>query len=415
MTNEFRVNPNAKIDSNSTYHLKAWVAKPLIPNNAGSYVADIEEIVAAFTSSMPNITIETYFIPELDIETKLAEALQAGEPPDVYINPLSPQVYFGELQVPYGIYVSKEEAAQWIPSAMAQASSKGKIYGYPTAFFSQVFMANTARVNIAGASIEQPASAGWTWEQFFTVIENSTEAGKPGLVITNNGLPLLRAIAASTGKPAPFDDEMRLNWNESDIAAMADIWTKLTSIQGLPALNSVNEDCIGQFLQGKAAIIGPLNPALTRWLWNAAQEEGLGPVLLPIPSASAAAFSDLAACNVVVFRQASYQGHAHTKAAALLAKALGEELGPILSKYLAAIPYEEDHLPFGAPTGQAYSNISMAPRASYAYGPQPDITESHWVELIQPLWKDYVAGKISASDFPTKLHASLSSLGAATP
>ncbi|MDP3488104.1 MAG: extracellular solute-binding protein, partial [Bacillota bacterium] len=316
----------------------------------------------------------------------------------------------GELQVPFGLYVSKEQAAGWSHPAVAQASALGKLYGYPTAFYSRVFMANPARLTIEGVTPEQLATMGWTWDQFFTAVEKSNQAGKPGLVLTNYGAPLLRAIAASTGKPAPFDDSGRLLWSESDIADMADIWHRLSSIQGLPALNVINEDCLTQFLQGKAAVIGPLNPQLTAWLWNEAQEKGLDPVLLPVPSATAAPFTDLAATSVLMFRQVSYQGHSHMRAAAELALYLGEGLGPILSKYLAAIPYGESYLPFGAPAGQAYSDILRAAVAPYAYGPIPGVAESHWIDIIHPLWLDYVAGRKTADEFYSHLYQALNQL-----
>ena len=313
LSGEFRINPGAKIDPKQSYTLKVWIGKPVLPNTTGSYVSDIEDLIAGFTSTFTNITVETYFIPQLQLEDKLADAVKAGDPPDIYFNPLSSQVFFGELQVPFGLYVSKEQAAGWLPPAMAQASAKGSIYGYPTAFYSRVFMANTARLTIEGVAPDQLATMGWTWDQFYTAVEKSNLAGKPGLVLTNYGAPLLRAIAASTGKPAPFDDSGKVLWSESDIAGMADIWHKLSSIQGLPALNVVNEDCLSQFLQGKAAIIGPLNPQLTVWLWNVAQEHGLNTTLLPVPSATSSPFTDLAATSVLMFRQVSYQGHSHTR------------------------------------------------------------------------------------------------------
>lgn len=410
ITREFRINPGAKIDPEQSYTLNVWVGKPVLPNTAGSYVGDIEDLVATFTSNYTNITVETYFIPQLQLEGKLAEAIKAGDPPDIYFNPISSQVFFGELQVPFGLYVSKEQAAEWLPPAMAQASSNGRIYGYPTAFFSRLFMANPVRVETEGVTSEMLATMGWTWEQFYTAVEKSNLTGKPGLVLTNYGAPLLRSIAASIGKPAPFDDNGRLQWSESDVAGMADIWHRLSSIPGLPALNVVNEDCLSQFLQGKAAIIGPLNPQLTVWLWNQAQEKDLDPVLLPIPSATAAPFTDLEATSVLVFRQVAYQGHSHTKAAAELARHLGEGLGSILSKYLAAVPYGENYLPFGAPPGQAYSDILRASVAPYSYGPTPGVTESLWIEIINPLWLDYVTGRKTAGQFTSELYTSLTNL-----
>ncbi|MBS3950507.1 MAG: carbohydrate ABC transporter substrate-binding protein [Peptococcaceae bacterium] len=415
MIREYCINPQAKIDPKQDYTLKVWIGKPVLPNTAGSYVSDIEDLVATYTSNYTNITVETYFIPQLQLEAKLAEAIKGGDPPDIYFNPISSQVFFGELQVPFGLYVSKEQAASWLPPAMAQASANGKIYGYPTAFYSRVFMANPARLTIERVTSEQLATMGWTWEQFYTAVEKSNQPGKPGLVLTNYGDPVLRAIAASTGKPAPFDDSGRLLWSESDIANIAEIWHRLSSIQGLPALNVVNEDCLIQFIQGKAALIGPLNPQLTVWLWNEAHRKGLDPVLLPVPSATEDQFTDLSATSVLVFRQVSYQGHSHTKAAAELARHLGEGLGPILSKHLAAIPYGESYLPFGAPTGQAYSDILRAAVAPYSYGPAPGVANNHWAEVINPLWLGYVTGKKTAGEFTSQLYTSLHNLAYAQP
>lgn len=400
---EFRINPRAKLVPEDTYAITMWFAKPLIPD-VGTLVEEVEQVVAEFTVKFSNITVETYFIPELQVEAKLAQAILDGTPPDVYINPLTAQNYYGELQVPLGMYLTKEELATWEPAVRMQLSSEGQVCALPVAFYSRVFMANPERLPNAA----QVASDGWTWEQFYADIENATAKNKPGLAITNNGTPLLQAIAASLGKPAPCDDQGKLLWSESDIATMADIWQKLSSIPGLEKVNAINEDCLAQFLQAKAALIGPLNPQLTRWLLKVATTRGLAPLLLPIPSGTAAQFADLSATSVVVFRQSQYLGHSHTRAAAELALYLSMGLGDSMNKHLGIISAS------GATDGLAYSRVERASATPYAYGPQPGLTTQHWVEVISPLWQEYIAKRLSAPEFTTKLYDKLMALTSTT-
>lgn len=411
LSGEVRVNPNARLDPEQVYSVRAWVSKPLIPT-MGDYVQEVEGLVAEFTAANRNISVEISFIPENVLADKVVSAQNAGEPPDLLLNTNSSLVSYGALQVPLGLYLTKEEEALWVPSAIGQSSLGREIAGFPVAFSSRVYMVNPAIFSVDGTRLEEVVQQGWTYEQFLSAVSRSSVRGTPGIAITNSGSPMLQTLAVSLGKPSPVGDLGQLLWGKEDLLQMAGLWRKLADTVGSENVGVPNEDSLGQFLKGRVAIIGPLNPQLTRWLLTEAQGRQLKPVLLPIPAVKAPV-SDLAAINLMLFRQEPYQGHSHTKASALLAKHLAQGLGSILSRHLAVIPYYRganvEPLPFSTGYG-AYANVSLAPSVPYTSRFEMSKTQEIWGLALGPLWSDFVAGKLTPEQFAEAAYTSLSNL-----
>lgn len=100
---------------------------------------------------------------------------------------------------------------------------------------------------------------------------------------------------------------------------MGEIARRIAASLGLDRSLEADEDALTRFLRGQAGLIGPLNPALARWLRLTAQKEGLSPLLLPVPFLEPAPVVDIAAVSVALFRQTAFRGHRHTRAAAEMA------------------------------------------------------------------------------------------------
>jgi hypothetical protein len=396
-----KVNPNVQLSANETYSVGMWVAVPAMPHSE-LFVQAIEELVATFTATQTNVTVTTTFVPAQELEGALREALARGEPPDVLVNSAPSPADYGALQVPLGLYLSPAEKERLPPAIIAQLSASGELATLPLAYTFRVFAANPAVLRAAGADIDRYGQNGWTWNDFFAVVDTLNRRGKRGLVLTNAELPLLRSLAASLGKPSPFGAGGGLEWGLSELQALGETARRLAPAANLSAGNAIaaDEDALARFLGGQAGLIGPLNPELTRWLLSAAQKRGLTPLLLPVPFLGPTPVVDIAAVSVVLFRQAAFRGHRHTRAAAELAKHLSANAAPVFDTHLALLARHTE--------GAAYANLSLAPAAPY-YPAWVSAQQPHgWEQALLPLWLRLSAGELSPSEFATEAYSVLS-------
>lgn len=409
---EFRVNPRVKVDPKRDYTLQVWISRPSIPDPV-ALMEGIEQVITNFTSANPHIGIDTYLVPLDILHDKLSTAQQLGEPPDLLLDASTMQCYYGDLQVPFGLYMSKEEKAAWPAGILAQMTEKGEIWGQPVAATTQVFMANRTLLGAADVDYEGLIEKGWTWQQFLSVVGLASSTSHHGLVMTNPGTPLLQVLAASLGKPAPMDSSLQVAWSTEDLVTMANTWEQIKTATGVPTGSKLVDDCIGAFLKKRATIIGPLNPFLTGWLWAESINQGISPVLLPAPSLTTPVMANLAVVPVVLFRQVEYQGHDHTAAAALFGRTMAVELAPLLSKHLGLVPLSPPEapdlsmLPFDDASKRAYAPLDKVVPTPYAYGPAPGWTASQWSDVLAPAWEDLVSGKLTSTDFAQAVLESL--------
>jgi hypothetical protein len=387
-----KVNPSVQLSAHETYSVSMWVSVPAMPRSE-LFVQAIEELVATFTATWSNVAVTTSFVPAQELQHALRAALTRGEPPDVLVNSAPSPADYGALHVPLGLYLSAAEKGRLSPAIIAQLSARGELAALPLAYTFRVFAANPAVLRAAGVDIALYAQRAWSWDEFFTATAALNRQGKRGLVLTNAHFPLLRSLAASLGQPSPFGAGGGLEWGLSELQALGETARRLAPAEA-------DEDALARFLGGQAGLIGPLNPELTRWLLSTAQKRGLTPLLLPVPFLGPTPVVDIAAVSVVLFRQAAFRGHRHTRAAAELAKHLSANAAPIFSTHLALLAQHTE--------GAAYANLSLAPATPY-YPAWGMAQHAHgWEQTLLPLWLRLLAGELSPSEFATEAYSVLS-------
>lgn len=401
----FRVNPNARIDPEDQYELRFWVVKPTVPDFS-PWQEKLTEYISQWTATYPNVQVDIVYVPPEQAVARLAEAITAGSPPDVFFHPASSQAWYGELQLPLQDYLDKDEQASIAPNAWSQAVTGDRLWGLPVAMYPKVMLANTALLQADGFDPAEVSTGGWKWDDFFSAVEQSASNSVFGFVPTNINDTLLRSIAASFGKPAALNAAQEPQWSNEDLLAIAGIWQKLSQLKGVPSpVADMDANCLDLFLSKKAALIGPLNHNLAYWLWLASVKKGITPALLPVPYGGEQPLHDVQTVFLSVFRQEPYQGHSHSRAAAEFAQFLRPNLAELLAVETWAIPASSEplaaleHLPYDAASQRVYAAIDMAPATPYAYGPEPGMSEEHWSVTVKPAWEKLVSGQYSPAQF----------------
>lgn len=399
ITGEFYINVKAEIDPQKDYRLRLWIERPFLPD-LEPLRAGVEQALEEFATIFPRVAVELSYLSPGEAASKLDESLFAGTPPDVWFSAESSQSYFGTLQVPLSRYLDDEERSTWPAAVWLQVSTARQAYALPVALYPRVLLANAALLPASSSDLANPAQNGWSWDDFLSLAESARQDGVYGYVPSNILDELLQSIAASLGKPVPLADDGTPLWTEEDLQAMADVWRRLAASSAVPQpASTMDADCLDLFLRQKAAIIGPLNHHLAAWLWS----QGNSPLLLPLPSGDGSLRHDARAVAISVFRQANYQGHDHTRAAAELAQFLVPRLSQLLQQLVNAVPAQTTvavaDLPYTGQSLQTYLNLERVVAAPYAYGERPGQSKLHWQTAVKPAWDSLVLGEISAEEF----------------
>lgn len=408
------VDPTAKLDPLDAYSVTAWIALPIIETSLAFRQA-IVQVFADFTALHRNITVETVFVSDHQFQERLALELASGTPPDIALDTVSAPINYGELQLSLGRYLAPADKADYSSSALGQASYRGALLGLPVGLSSRVFLANAGILQTAGMTLDNIVQHGWSWEQFSQSVAASTSQASHGYIPTNVSLPLLQTLAASTGTPWPWDHQGNLVWREQTLLAIATLWHQLASFPARTELSATTESALALFLNGKAALIGPLNPQLTTWLCHEARDRQLTVAVLPVPSGQVAPFADLRAVNLVAFRQRSQTRSGHARMVAELAKFAAPRLSLVLREHLSLIPSQEvSATPVDDASWQresiAATNTAFAPSVPYILGQKGAENLVAWEEVLLPLWISLVQGDLTPEEFARRAHSALERL-----
>lgn len=415
---DYVVDPTAKLDPLDHYTVTAWIAHPIIEASP-AYRQAITQVFADFTALHGNITVETVFIPDHLFQERLAQELASGTPPDIALDTENAPIHYGELQLPLGRYLAPADKANYSSSALGQASYRGALLGLPVGLSSRLFLANVGILQTAGMPLDNIVQQGWSWEQFTQTMAASTSKAIQGYVPTNVSTPLLQSIAASVGAPWPWDHQGNLVWREQTLLAIATLWHQLASMGGRTELSAATESALALFLNGKAALIGPLNPQLTTWLYHEARERQMTLAVLPVPSGQATPFADLRAVNLVAFRQRAQTRSDHARivaelAIAELAKFAAPRLSLVLREHLSLIPSQASFSPIDDASWQrdsiAATNTAFAPSVPYILGKKGGENLVPWEEVLLPLWMSLVQGDLTPEEFARRAHSALAEL-----
>lgn len=396
------LNPRVKTRSDETYQLEMWVKLPVLADT-GPAREMLERSIAEFTVTRPNFEINITYLPEAQAMERLHLALQTGEPPDLFFHADSSQNYYGELQIPLEIYLGQQERLAWPEPVWQQAVVNNRLYALPIALYPRVMLMNTALWQPTLCSQADVMAAGWNWDQFLQCANEASKDKVHGYVPTSVGDAFLASMLATWGQPAALKHDGSPVWTREQLVSIAEAWTQLNQSKAVPSPpDNMDSDCLSQFLNKKAASIGPLNHHLAKWLWENASKAGITPAFWPMPSQTGK--SDLRGIHLVAFRQSAYQGHRHTKATAELALYLASELAGQMHKLTGAVPAQSHlltdlNLPFSQESLAVYTDLSKVLPVAYAYGPEPGIAAKHWEHTIAPAWTAFVTGQYTADEF----------------
>lgn len=409
---QFRFNPNAKLQADEDYHLQLWVERPNLPD-ATLWQEGLQQALEDFRAVYPNIEVSLSHLSPQDVDQRLNEALYQGTPPDLFFSANQPCGNLGELQLPLHRFIDKTERLSWPDTLWQQLQRSDGVYGLPVAAYPRVFMVNSNLLQQKGLGAELFSEAGYSWSTLLSIAEQIADRQLVGFVPTSSGHSLLASLAASTGKPAPFDNDGDLVWTREYLTSLAEIWLRLSSSTGTPDGGSaMDNNCLDRFLAQRTAMIGPLNHQLSDWLWRAATNEGIIPQLIPVPGEGIESLRDVRVLDIALLRQQEFKGDRHTRAAAELAQFLVPRLGELMASLTGALPALDpasaaSHLPYDETSFAAYAQIDRIPKSSYTYGSPKGLSATHWELAIAPAWDRLVQGQYTADQFAEAVLAEL--------
>lgn len=396
------INPRVQTRPDETYQLELWVKLPALPD-LNPVREKLEGSIKEFTATHPNFQVNITYLPDAQAMERLQLALDKGSPPDLYFHADSSQTYFGDLQVSLELYLTQEDKLAWPEAVWQQAAIEGQIYALPVALFPRVMLVNNDLWQPTTCSQADVMSTGWTWEQFLSCITEVRSDKVYGFTPTSIGDSLFSSMLAAWGEPKLLNNDGSPTWSKDQLLEIADAWSQLSQNPAVPSPpEQMDRDCLTLFLNKRAAAIGPLNHHLAKWLWEKSVQAGISPTFWPLPNQSG--HSDLRGVYLAAFRQAEYQGHRHTKAAAELAGYLASELALLMAEFVHAVPAQlpllsKLNLPYDQESLAVYTDVAKALPVAYSYGPEPGMADKHWEHTVTPAWDRFVRGEWTAHEF----------------
>ncbi|RJQ05579.1 MAG: extracellular solute-binding protein [Bacillota bacterium] len=348
------LDPKAPIDPARQYHLSVWDYELPFRSPGGAPFSDAaRRAIERFERRYPNVKVDLTVLDPADGQAKLAEALQAGYPPDVYCSPFGPGAVGSDYQVPVGLYLDYDIWAGYDPVAWQTVKVEGTVWSYPRWLMLWPWLGNRELLAAAGVDTARVAAEGWTRDEFAAAIvalagtgrqaRPSVAATSPAVVLRDLLLP--GHLAGETPQPAD------LYWLGAEPGAVA-LW--LSELRDAGALaedgRGTNPGVIDSFVHGRTSILVAPSPWATMFILEPvrrppAWEFSLPPrdrpamVLLPPPHAADQPSAVwVSAATVSVFRQARYKGDDHTRLAAELARELSVGTRPWLRDQPLCIP-----------------------------------------------------------------------------
>lgn len=316
------INPMATIDPERPYELVVWEEEVIIPWAAKSQSETLTDAIRAFKQQRPNAVITYTITDATEARRKLAEAVAAGTPPDVY-GTARGIVWHPRYQVPATPYLSPtttdsgDEGPPLLPAATSMVTTKNTMWGWPKALW---------------------------WHSAIGRIDGVPNGSR--IVFDVLDIVFLEQWMAAEGTPFYTDAEGQLLWTEERLAQAATTLRTLQTKGALPDRMSraieAGRTRVESLLHGDADIIGPVGPHLAQAVLRYAPEqfqlmsfpeEGTGP---QSGTPNEAIVLDVGA--YFVFRHEAYEGDDHTRLASELAAFLAAYTEQWLVESLALIP-----------------------------------------------------------------------------
>ncbi len=351
------IDPRAPIDSGRKYHLTVWDYRLPLTSPAGApFSSCAEEAIRRFEFRHPNATVDLVLIDAADGQAKLAEALAAGYPPDVYCSPYGNAASGSDLQVPAGLYLDYETWARYHPVAWQATKVDGTIWAWPRWLLLWPWVGNKDLLAGAGVDADGVSREGWTREEFAAMSARLTPASGSGVEVAALAAScpgaVLRDLLLSGHLAAPAPPAADNYWLGAEAGAVV-LWLSDLRESGRLGRGGPGTDpgILDSFTHGRSAVLAGLSPWATDFLlelsprpepWQFSlppREPHPALVLLPPPhGAGEPTATWVSAATVSVFRQTRYKGDDNTRLAAELARELTVGSRPWLRNEALCLP-----------------------------------------------------------------------------
>lgn len=357
------IDPRAPVDPGRKYHLTVWDYRLPFTSPAGApFSACSEQAIHRFELRHPNVTVDLVLIDAADGPAKLAEALAAGYPPDVYCSPYGNPASGSDLQVPVGLYLDYDAWARYHPVAWQAAKVGGTVWAWPRWLVLWPWVGNEDLLTRAGVDTSLVAREGWTREEFTAMSGRLASAGGHGArtstLAASCPAMVLRDLLFAGHLAAPEPPAPDTYWLGAEAGAVVSWLAGLREAGGLePDGSGTNPGILDSFIHGRSAVLASPSPWTTDFLlefsprpepWQfslPARDKEPPLVLLPPPHrAGEPTVTWVSAATVSVFRQARYKGDDNTHLAVELARELTTGLRPWLRDEALCLPADLSEL-----------------------------------------------------------------------
>lgn len=261
-----RINPFAKINPQKDYYLELWD----YDWPGYDYKHRLKQAIAVFQQTYPNIHVKVRLLDFIGGESILKMALEKRDGPDVYSSVYSVPSFNYRCQIPVGPFLNDEEKNCYY-SPISRFSYTNEIFcSFPRWSALNIWLANP---NLIGDSIRNIQNEGWNWSDLKKISES---------------LPNNTYVWSSEVEPLSengFLGSLKVNGLNGGNNDLQHCLALLAELQKEKKISIGSGDMIGQFINGKTALIGGIRPVLYRKIRKLLINKKImwSPVVLPYP------------------------------------------------------------------------------------------------------------------------------------
>jgi len=408
-----RINPRAAVRADREYTLVLWEETVPAPWAPQPYQQFVQDALVEFVERYPNVRVEVEWLDPATAPGRLAAALAAGHPPDVYGAAKAAWAWPLPWQVPASPYRTPEDeqAPVFLAAAEAGLTAGGALWGWPRGLWWEGWLAQRDALVQAGF-LEAGDGAAWLREWRYDAVLAATGASPAAITVALDAsdadvfLQLLHAFVPGAAADAAVP------WTEADAARAADFVQRLLSSQaGGRDASALSRSRFVALAAGDVQVVAPVNPYSAQSALRRRPDHyvavpppappGLTPTLTVTPSA------------YLVFRRSAYLGDDHTRAAVELARFLAAKSEAWLVEAVGLLPASEaswevwhQRSPWNDTTRRILSEASRA--AAVAWPPADEAANLR--AALQPLWQTFANGGASPEQFAASLRSLLERL-----
>ncbi|OCL26423.1 hypothetical protein U472_10500 [Orenia metallireducens] len=338
-TRPFTIDPEITIDPNKGYHISYWDYNLLIGQDE-DYNQFIKEVIEEFNTKYPNIKVTYKLLPFSTGEQKLREALELGNPPDIYHDIFSRRLISEELQIPVNLLFREGDQGSYNQLGISALTYDNKIWGLPNWLLPQIWVGNQRMLDVSKINLAKIKAQGWSWDEFCQSAIKIKGLQDDSYIVFNpyNSEIFYQLLDTMDNNNLLSVEDSSLN--REVLVTIFTFLDKLRKEKVFPRkINKMNKRLVAGFWEGEAGMIAPVNIfLLNNLLKRNLKERYIDLTLLPIPSNSKEHKVPIKVISLLLFRQEEYQGDDHSKAVYQFAKFINQEKSLYLAQRLKVMP-----------------------------------------------------------------------------